>query len=178
MKPYFINETKKEINEKKVSEKKKTTADIIATKVQRDAIFALEHHVFGSKEEYFKFRESGKDFPGEYKAAKNFILNYPWGTAEYFEKFISGIPTLEESNGYKLTGKFISKKYSEGERLPKKPNPKSFQTYKSRVSSFQSRLRKQEYSESIIKEMVNVYTDSYNTKFNTNFDPYYSKSYK
>ena len=174
MKSYWMNEPV----QKERIEKKKTTTDIIATSVQREAIFALERHVFGSKEAYFDFRESGKPFPGEYKAAKNYILNYPWGTMEYFENFIQSIPTLEESAGYSLTAKFATKKYmSETDRKRPIKNPKSFHTYKARVSSLQSRLRKKNMSESEIRAYVDTYTTEYNTQFNTNFESYYSRSY-
>lgn len=191
MKPVTVVAEKQTISSAK-------TSQIIANEVQREAIFALERHVFGSKDGYFKWRESGKPFPPEYKTAKNFILNYPWGNEEFFNAFIQMIPKaqiISESVNSTIDSEesivetkapsisvdaFLAECIRmDGKRGTRRRgtfrDPLIYENYVKRAREVQSRARSTNYNESMVSEIIVQYTERYNEKFETSFEVYHSK---
>ena len=198
MKAYWMNSEIKinEATERPVA--KKRFNEIEATETQRNAIFALQRHVFGSKEAYFAFRESGAEFPKWYRDFKNFILllNGDFCNEEFFAELIKLCPKAQliseeiktadnecAGDGTKSESITIDARLAKYIRMDERKgtrarstarNPLLRQTYVARVSVVQSRARATNYNETEVRRIAEIYTEMYNAKFGTNFEVYHS----
>lgn len=170
---------------------------------QKYAIRELIKHVFGDFEtyDYYRKHKDSMSFPYYYKVTKDFFIKSPWINKEYADAIIAGVPVAivdckithskkaEDGEGSKGPSNkggydYISlakamidiQKSEKGSRAKGNAwNPLEFKTFKQRISSYQSFLRRHNCNEEAVSDAANFYTETYNKRFETNFEAYHSK---